>query len=302
MNDQVTVELLHEKFQEEVQVRVLPNEDCVVRVPFGDSIGDSIELTVVSDGDQVKIHDGGNISGLLFSLGQHVEGTPAFKLLMDLERAHGLEVDFNEGLVKVSVPKHALYDGIAELATVVMALHTVVPHIRVAPRRMKALGRPRLKSKIKNIYRERKILELVESDFYVDGTTVSNWPVDFHWLVQTNGHLQEVDVVATDLTVANPLEKAQRVAAFSVDTQGRHEDGGVLRVMVDTPQGNTQATEAANFLRYHGDHLGYRVFDYGNFDERAQFFDVAVGELTGQAGEAWRQIWLTREYTPPVGR
>ena len=69
----------------------------------------------------------GSIAGLLFSLGQDGQDTPAFKLLRDLERTHGLEIDFDEGLVRISVEESNLYDGIAEMAKVVLAMHTVAP-------------------------------------------------------------------------------------------------------------------------------------------------------------------------------
>ena len=109
----------------------LDSGECLVRLPFWDGEGDPIELTVSVEAGCATIDDAGSIAGMLFSLGQDDQDTQAFKLLKDLERTHGLEIDFDEGLVRVSVEESKLYDGIAEMAKVVLAMHTVVPLIAV---------------------------------------------------------------------------------------------------------------------------------------------------------------------------
>ena len=103
--------------------------ECLVRLPFWDNEGDPIELTVAIEAGRATIDDAGSIAGLLFSLGQDDEDSSAFKLLKDLGRTHGLEIDFDEGLVRLSVEESNLYDGIAEMAKIVLAMHTVAPLI-----------------------------------------------------------------------------------------------------------------------------------------------------------------------------
>ena len=147
MDCEKTLELIRTKLGEGTHLRKFTDRECLIRLPFWDNVGDPIEISVSTDGVRATIDDAGAIAGILFSLGQHTQDTPAFKLLMNLERAHGLEVDFNEGLLKVSVPDKDLYYGVAELTKIVLALHTVTPHIRVAPRRMKSLGGKRLRFK-----------------------------------------------------------------------------------------------------------------------------------------------------------
>ena len=208
----------------------------VVRLPYRDGMGDPLELTFSHSEEGVTIDDSGSIAGLLFSLGQHTQGTPAVKLLTDLVRTHGLEIDYDEGLIKANVENGLLFETFIELAKVLLTVHTAAPHITVHARRSASTGGPRLKSKIRNEYRKWQILEYVESDSLVDGEVKRGWPVDFHWIVGSNGSSRHVDVVTTDLNVVEPFERAQRVAAFSVDTQGRHSGQG-LRVIIESKPG-----------------------------------------------------------------
>ena len=113
MNREETLELIRTRLGEGTQLRRFTDTECLIRLPFWDNYGDPIEIGVSTDGTSVTIDDAGKVAGLLFSLGQHTQDTPAYKLVRNLERAHGLEVDFNEGLLKVSVPDQDLYDGVA---------------------------------------------------------------------------------------------------------------------------------------------------------------------------------------------
>ena len=106
--------------------------ECLVRIPYCHGIAATpLGLLVSVEAGCKTKEDAGSIAGMLFSLGQDDQDTQAFKLLKDLERTHGLEIDFDEGLVRVSVEESKLYDGIAEMAKVVLAMHTVVPLIAV---------------------------------------------------------------------------------------------------------------------------------------------------------------------------
>ncbi len=292
MNSQKALECILNEIADGVVARAISTEECIIRMPFRDGAGDPIELSVDSDGSQATIDDVGAIAGLLFSLGQHTHETPAFRLLKALEKAHELDIDFDSGLVKVSVPESKLYEGITELTKVILTLHTVVPHIRVSPKRIKPLGATRLKSKIRRQYRDLQVLDLVEPDLQIDGLTVQGWPVDFHWSLQANGAAYDIDVITTDLRVAEPLERAQRIAAFSMDTQDRHAThSGSLRVVIETPIEDPKAVEAAGFIRQYSERLKYQVFDFNQPTERAKFFTTSVDELTGEAGTHWRRFW-----------
>ena len=131
MDYQQLEESIRAGFSDWTKVILLDSGECLIRLPFWDSDGDPIELTVAVELGRATIDDAGSIAGLLFSLGQDDQDAPAFKLLEDLKRTHGLEIDFDEGLVRVSVEESNLYDGVAEMAKIVLAMHTVAPLITI---------------------------------------------------------------------------------------------------------------------------------------------------------------------------
>lgn len=281
-------------FSSWTRVTSLESGGCIVRLPFWDGAGDPIDLTVVIDAGWATIDDAGSIAGLLFSLGLDEVSSPAFKLLNNLRRTHDLEIDFDNGLVKICVREDRIYAGIAEMAKVVLAMHTVVPHIRVSPRRISSFG-PRIKSKIARRYRELKILELVHRSFRLPSSTGPDWPIDYHWTVGSNGNSYAVNVITADLFVAEPFAKVYKIAAMSVDTRGQHKSGnGRLRVVIESHDENDQSLEAADFLRCHSTELNYHVFDLRQESERSKFYDSSVKELTTDIPESWAELLLSK--------
>ena len=274
-------------------VRSVASGECLVRLPFWDGNGDPIDLTVTVEDGLAVISDNGSIAGLLFSLGQDHQGAPALKLLDDLARAHNLKINYDEGLVQLSISEKQIYDGIAEMAKVVLSMKTVVPHIRVFPRRPGSFG-PRLRSKVAKKYRELEILHLVERSYPLVGATVSEWPIDFHWSVGHNGTSYDVNVITADLAVAEPLVKAQKIAALSVDTRAQHQSGqGQLRVAIESRDDNDQSMEAANFLRIHSDELDYRLFDLRQSIDEHEFYSSSFRELTIKFSGNWAEQFMT---------
>ena len=293
MNCQTIEASIREGFSEWTSVTSLDSGECLVRLPFWDGAGDPIELTVTMGSGKALIDDAGSVAGLLFSLGQDDQATPAFKLLDDLQRTHGFEIDFDNGVIKLSVAEENLYGGVTEMAKVILAMTTVVPHIRVAPRRVGSFG-PRLRSRITRRYRQLKILDMVQRSYALAGATVSDWPVDFHWSVGRNGSSYDVNVVTADLAVSEPLVKAHKVASLSLDTREQHQHGkGRLRVVIESHVNHNESLIAAEFLRVHSDALDFRLFDLGKPDESSAFYSSSEEELLTGVPEPWAGIMST---------
>ena len=282
-------------FSEWSKVRSLDSGECLVRLPFWDGEGDPIELTVAVEEGRAAINDTGSIAGILFSLGQDHQGTPAFKLLEDLAKAHNLEINFDDGLVELSIPEADIYAGIAEMAKVVLTMKTVVPHIRQSRRRQRSFG-PRLRTKVARQYRNLEVFDLIQKSYQLDGATVSGWPIDFRWSVGHNGSSYAVDVVTADLSVSEPFAKAQKIVSLSLDTRQLHQPrNGRLRVVTESQTDNDQAIEALDFLRFHSSELDYHVFDLREHDESAEFYNSSVMEITTNVPKPWAELMLSRQ-------
>lgn len=259
-----------------------------IRTPFWDHAGDPISVTVRITNGTVDMDDGGAIAGQLFSLGQHTQDTPGFKLLSSLADAYDLELDFNTGHVRQSSKIDDFVEGMVDFTKVIITMLTASPFVRVSPRRMPALG-PRLRKRIRETYQEQKVLDLVEPDHVIQGSIVKDWSVDFRWQTGSNGSATNVFVIAADLDVREPLSKAERISALALDTQSARNKNN-LRVVFDTHGSGSEAKTAANFITEHSGILGYEVFDFGDDVARHAFIEKSIHELLGSEGEHWRAL------------
>jgi hypothetical protein len=272
------------------------NNGCVIQIPFRDSEGDPIRIVVYGSNGSILLSDGGMVSGRLFTLGQHTQDTPAFKLLRNLERAYDLKLDFNNGRIITTVPDQDLCEAIMDFSKVIMTMLTSVPHIRVEPHRLKPLGQ-RLKVKVRDQFGLVNILDLVEPEYLLPGEIVQNWPIDFHWWLRRNGGLEEhIYIITVDLDVAEALTKAERVTALALDAQRRADDK--LRVVIDSHGTDSGATLATKLMRRYSDKLQYRVYDFALEDEWHSFINQSVEEITGEYGKPWRDFWLQQQPLP----
>ena len=117
-------ELIRHQFIEGTTVRTLKSGKCLLQIPFYDADGDPIRIVVHKDQDSFILNDAGAIVGNLFTLGQHTQDTPAFKLLGSLVKAYGLNIDFDRGLITTTIiDERQIGDAIAE------GLDNNIPHI-----------------------------------------------------------------------------------------------------------------------------------------------------------------------------
>lgn len=272
-----------------VKVRPIEDDGCLLQIPFRDSDGDPIRVAVYKAGDSIILHDAGVVAGHLFTLGQHTQDTPAFKLLRSLEKAYGLKLDFDNGRVTTTVTENQIGDALTDFSKVILTMVTAIPHIRVEPHRLKPLGQ-RLRVKIRDQYKQANILDLVEHDYSLFGETVESWPVDFHWWVTRNGNMEHIYVVAVDLDVIEALVKASKVTVLALDAK-RSLAYDKLRIVLDSHGGNSNASIATSLMKKYSDKLQYKVYDFGQDDERRLFINQSIDEITSELGESWRDFW-----------
>lgn len=276
-------------FVEGIKVRPIRDDGCLLQIPFYDSDGDPIRVVIYRTGGSIILNDAGVIAGHLFTLGQHTQDTPAFKLLRSLERAYGLKLDFDNGRVTTTVTENQMSDALMDFSKVILTMVTAIPHIRVEPHRLKPLGQ-RLRAKIKSHYKQANILELVEHGYSLSGETVESWPVDFHWWIRRDDHIEQIYVITVDLDVTEALIKAAKVTTLALDAQ-RSLPNDKLRIVLDSHGGNSNASVATSLMRRHSEKLQYKVYDFGQEEEKQAFITQSVDEIMGESGEPWRDFW-----------
>ena len=278
-------------FTENLRSRSLGNGACIIQTPLSDHSGDPIKISVRDEGQKFVLDDGGAIAGHLFDLGQHPVATPAYRLLEAMAKAYSMEIDFDRGVVRASREREHLSDGFSDLLKVIVTLTSATPFIQVRPSRLRA-GSSRLRTRIRKAYMERELFDFVDPSYELEGAAIDSWPIDFHWQVNRNGSGQAKDVfvVALDLRVNTPLQKAHQVASLSIDAKTLLLDSQ-FRVVIEKDAQNEQADTAVRFLRRHHSELRYELYDFGDSTERRHFLSQSAEEILGPAGQAWRELW-----------
>lgn len=262
---------------------------CLLRMPFFDSSGDPIIIVVSDAPDGYLVHDGGIIAGHLFSLGQHTENTLAFKLLTTLCKTYNLTLDRDQGLIKCISSRDNLPETILELTKIIITITTATAHISVQSHRFRTLG-ARVRSKVRDQYARRNILEWVEPYYEIPGQTVDVWPIDFHWKIRQGNTFRDVFITTIDLNVAEPIRKVEHITALAIDASQIIEAND-YRVVLDKHGQNSMADVAANYLEEHGERLGFTLYDFGNVHARNRFIAQSELEVLGEAGTEWRSFW-----------
>ena len=254
--------------------------------PFGDQHGDPLWLSVGCRGDEVTMDDGGAVAGLLFSLDQDEEGSPAFELMDSLTRRHNLVIDYDLGVIRRSCPLDKVADTLPVFTRVVLTILTASPHLEKRRRRRRSLGR-RLRSRIRDSYKDWGIDHYVDQRSQIPGCVMSRWPADFHWQLGSEDRPQNVFVLAADLNIQDPLSKAHKVSSIALDTvDARARDD--LRIVIDTHEGEHEVSQAARLIRQYESSLKYTVFDFADNSQRSSFFDQATTELLSEKAQEWR--------------
>jgi len=273
---------------ESVVINPIRGEGLSLQIPYRDSDGDPIKVAIYFNHDLVLLSDAGRISGHLFALGQHTQDTPAFKLLRNLAKAYRLKLDYDSGRVVSTVSYDRMDQAITDFIKVIITMLTAIPHVRVEPHRLKPLGQ-RLRTAIREQYRLANIVDLIEHDYILHGQAVDSWPVDFHWWLRRNDVVEQIYIVAVDLNVAEALSKATKVTALALDARRLNDDH--LRVVVDSHGADSDSSVAIALMKNHSEQLRFKIYDFGQADEKQAFLRQSVSEIVGELGGPWREFW-----------
>ena len=99
------------------------------QVPHGDQHGDPLWFSVALSDDKLTVNDGGAVAGLLFSLDQDDEGSVGLELLSSLAEHHGIDLDYNQGLLHRTCQLEKTKDILPSFTRVIVSLLTTIPHL-----------------------------------------------------------------------------------------------------------------------------------------------------------------------------
>ncbi len=121
--------IVYKAFAPSVHLAPVSDDEWEFSVPYGDQHGDPLLFSIRCQDDMVTMDDGGAIAGLLFSMDQDTEGTPAFDLLASLASRHNMLLDYDEGFVKRVCRLDEVADVLPMFTRVVLTVLTASPHI-----------------------------------------------------------------------------------------------------------------------------------------------------------------------------
>lgn len=254
-------------------------DGALVYLPFFDINGDAIEILITLHGQTAIIEDVGHVAGLLFQLGQHHPDNPGHLLTKSIAENFKIDMDYDQGILCKSIST----DNFTQLFSFIQALvsiKTAIPQLKYR-KRIRKQGK-RLVSKMTKDIKQLQLPMGVQRQSEIQGKN-EFWTVDFKYSTKKNGDNSDVYIVATDFKWGEPREKASYALTLAVDVLelNKHKD---LRIVYDLgTNGNRVSSErAAALLKNHQYDVGYRVFNYGDIENKTELVTKINQELSLQ--------------------
>ena len=228
MKEQELRALLISSFVSDFTVTPLDNGFRVI-LPYTDYLGDPIEASVTVDDGHLVIDDMGHVAGVLFSLGEHPENTPAHQLVKDLAEAYQITMDYDRGVLSRTESLTGDMRSVSNFIKVLISLQTVIPELR-HPRKERR-GRSRLATRLGRDIGQLRLPSHVAKRVEVPGRNLS-WLVHYKYARKQGPDIVDVLIVAADLGFKDPRIKAEHVLTLAVDlleSNGRRD----LRVVYE---------------------------------------------------------------------
>lgn len=251
--------------------------DYRLRLPFRDAAGEPIEMKLTPGPGGLALDDLGHTAGLLFELGQHHEDSPGHLLARNLSEAYGIEMDYDRGILSKLVLHGQGTGAISDFAKVLVAIHTVTPEL--PSRRRERRSGTRLSTRVGREIRQLRLYEYMQRSVEVDGV-LDRWHIDFRYRRTEDHFATEVLIVAADLNLREPRQKAEHIITLGLDllaVDTRRD----LRVVYELNGNGTSraARTAASMLVRYQQKVGYKAFNYANPEQRSVFKSTMLDEL-----------------------
>ena len=260
-----------------------------VILPLWEPSGDVVALYITLEGDRVEIDDGGHISGLLFESGRDGVRKQSRALTNRLLSDSGLSREPDTGIVRVQTTESGLRYWLMEMGRVIALLPALLPD---SPGSRTQIGSGRSRGRTAYGMRTRLIDEgfskVINQPRKVRGVSDRVHTVDLSYpaaisRVGSGSMALEgtVHVMAIDLDVSKPLEKADRSIAIANDLLwGAGDDAGVVVKLV-YGFGNEEGVgePASMLLAAAGDRSPLDSYSWDDRKEQNRFLEDVGQEL-----------------------
>lgn len=244
-------------------------------IPFTDYMKDTVEIYASLKDELIHLDDMGHTAGLLFSLGQQAEGTPAHQLVKNLSRAYNIKVDYDRGILSQKIPVTNM-SMMLDFVKVVISLQTALPELRQY--KVTRTRRSRLATRIAKDVQQLSMPTYVERQVEVTGKHLK-WIVNYRY---TQREPEDVDIllVAADLGLRDPRIKAEHVLTMALDLMEldhKHD----LRVVYETNGSinGSPARAAGQLIEDSQYRLNYKAYNYGDLNKKGEWMNLTLQEL-----------------------
>lgn len=246
-----------------------------VSFPFTDYMNEVVEIQAYLEDDLIFLDDMGHTAGLLFSLGQHAEDTPAHQLVKNLSKAYNIRVDYDQGVLSQRIPVTDMA-MVLDFVKVVVSLQTALPELRqykvTRPRRS------RLATRLAKDVQQLSMPTYVERQVEVPGKHL-RWVINYRY-TQRKPEDVTILLVAADLGLREPRIKAEHVLTMALDLMELNHKND-LRVVYETngSRNGSLAQAAAQLIEDSQSRLHFKAYNYGDLNKKGEWMNLTLQEL-----------------------
>ncbi len=271
---------LRRYLQDNIEVVQLRN-GVLVTFPFQGAEGDRIEIALTRTDHGLVVDDLGHTAGLLFAINEHARDAAGHSLVKSLSGEYRITMDYDYGLLARKLASWDDIEGVLEFLQVVVSAQTTVPclHRRSESKKRGSRLGAQLGRDIRPLRWRGQVQRLVE----VPGLRDS-WLVEYKYAKKAGSRSEEICIVASDLTVVQPKQKAEHVLALATDLL-RASERPELRIVygLNGHGPGTQPQRAAALIEGYQSEIGYQSFNYSNQEQREHLKRITEAEIAETA-------------------
>ncbi len=273
------------------RIRVsIREKTCRIELPLLELNGDTISVYFERSEDKIMIHDGGRISGILFSSGPASTTLADKRLVESIFKNAGLERDPSRGIVSIIANEESLSYWSMEVGRTVAIVSAVIPSTTPRRRKQRRLG-PKVAQKIVKRLLNEGLMDVISPGMNVRGVTDQERHVDFSYTIPSNPLKMQpetnVYVLTLDLDVINPITKANNGLTTATDLSGiaAEEHDVNVKIVHSAGSADGSAERAKRLIMAAADKHLFEQFSWDDPDEQNHFLEVVGQEVAPLLGK-----------------